>query len=139
MDAHRLSVWILISSQGTSLWVIVAELPGPPVQVVIVSLTTKRADSDTTVVLRSGDHPFIKHDTIISYSDARQISKNDLIDRIERKFFGISEIFAEDKLKIIQRGLLISPHTPKEIKSLCRVAFKEMSSSEESATDNTLN
>lgn len=108
---------------GGHLCVVVAELPGPPVQVVFVSLTSKKIDSDTTVILQSGDHSFIKKDTVISYSDTRQITKDVLIDRIKQKYFGTNDVFDEDKLKIIQDGLLKSPYTPNGIKNQCKKVF----------------
>jgi hypothetical protein len=38
---------------------------------VCVSVTTKRPYSDTTGGLSAGDHPFIKHESVIHYADAR--------------------------------------------------------------------
>jgi hypothetical protein len=106
------------------LWLVVAELFDSPTKIVIVNLTTKREGSDTTVILKLGDHPFVKHDTVVNYSDARIFSKDDLIAKIERKFFSTDKIFAENILRTIQQGLLISPYTPKGIKESCRAIFQ---------------
>jgi hypothetical protein len=105
------------------LWVVIGELPGPPEKVIVVSLSSKKAESDTTVVLCEGDHPFIKRETILSYKDARIFDKKDLVDRIERRFFEVNERFPEDKVKIMQQGILASPFTPNEIKSICKKLF----------------
>lgn len=113
------------------LWVVIVELPGQPEKVVAVSLTSKRPDSDTTVVLQSGDHRFIKHDTVVYYADARLFSKSDLISRIELRLFEPDEAFSEEKVKIIQRGLFASPFTPRDIKNLCAVAIGQ----DQSTTD----
>ena len=102
---------------------VVAELAGPPEQVVVVSLTTKRSGSDETVILTLGDHPFIKHDTAINYQDTRRFDKADLLDRINRRFFEPGQSFSDDKIIIIQQGLLRSPHTPNDIKSDCASIF----------------
>ena len=104
------------------LRVVIAELPGSPTQVLVVYLTTKKENSDTTVVLKSGDHNFIKHDTVVSYADSRIFDKDDLIDRIERKLFKPDKPFDIEKVRIMQRGLLDSPYTPKAIKDLYRKA-----------------
>ncbi len=101
------------------MYVVIAKLAGPPEHVIVVSLTTKRSGSDETVVLTTGDHPFITHDTAINYSDSREFLKSDLVDRINQKFFKPSKTFSNDKVKIIQQGLLSSPHTPNDIKSQC--------------------
>lgn len=98
---------------------VIAELLGPPERVIVVSLTSKRAGSDETVILTAGDHPFITHDTAINYQDSRLFLKADLLDRINKKFFEPGVSFPSDKIKIIQRGLLVSPYTPNDIKSAC--------------------
>lgn len=110
------------------LWFVIAELPGPPEQVVVVKLTSKREGSDTTVVFHSGDHRFIKHDSVISYYDARIFSKDDLVNRIEQKLFEEDDPFPKDKLTVIQQGLLRSPFTEKDIKEACREVFGQESS-----------
>lgn len=53
---------------NTHLWV-VATPPDP--DCILVSLTTLRFDRDQTVVLHAGDHPFVRHQTVVLYSDAR--------------------------------------------------------------------
>lgn len=116
---------------GGHLWLVVAELPNSPIQLVIVNLTTRKSESDTTVILKTGDHPFVKHETVINYSDARLISKPDLITRIEEKFFATDQIFADEILRIIQQGLLNSPYTPKGIKESCRSRFANDTSSKD--------
>lgn len=101
------------------LWVIVAILPGPPERAVTVNITTKRQGSDLTVTLKSGDHDFIKHDTVVNYSDARTFAKTDLIDRIEKRLFEQRNPFDQEILGAIQEGLFASPFTPKNIKNSC--------------------
>jgi hypothetical protein len=52
------------------LWIILTE-PHPESHLcVIVSVTTLRNNQDQTVLLRKGEHPFIRHDSVISYRDA---------------------------------------------------------------------
>jgi hypothetical protein len=53
------------------LWVTLTEPEGNPPQVVLVNLTSFRLDADATVILTPGDHPFIRHKTVINYSDAK--------------------------------------------------------------------
>ena len=52
------------------LWMIFTQ-PDPQIyECVIVSVTTLRDSKDQTVILRTGDHPFIRHDSTIFYGDA---------------------------------------------------------------------
>lgn len=48
------------------LWIVIT--PPSEGEVVTVSLTTRRKNSETIVVLRKGDHPFIEHESVIAYS-----------------------------------------------------------------------
>ncbi len=54
------------------LYVVVSD-PRQP-EVVIVNVTTKRRFSDGSCDLRAGDHPFIQHDSCISYAHAEVIA-----------------------------------------------------------------
>ena len=52
------------------LWIVVTQ-PDPQTHLcVIVSVTTLRNSKDQTIILRPGDHPFIRHDSAIFYGDA---------------------------------------------------------------------
>ena len=46
----------------------------PLLDVVIVNVTTKRRLSDASCEFRAGDHPFIQHDSCISYAHAEVIA-----------------------------------------------------------------
>ena len=106
------------------LWVVVFELPGLPKRVVAVSLTTKRKGSDTTVILGPNDHKFIIRETVVSFADARIFDRNNLVDRIKKKFFGINDPFDDDITKRLQEGLILSPFTPRGIKEICVKVFE---------------
>ena len=52
------------------LWIVVTQ-PDPQTHLcAIVSVTTLRNSKDQPVILRRGDHPFIRHDSTIFYGDA---------------------------------------------------------------------
>lgn len=54
-------------------WVVISN-PTPDGDVILVNLTTKREDSDTTCILTVGDHPRVRHDTVVSYIDSKLVS-----------------------------------------------------------------
>ena len=64
------------------LWVILWGPGGPADAYLAVMLTTLRAHSDRTCVLRPGDHPFIQHDTVVSYRDVLRLTGEKLAERI---------------------------------------------------------
>lgn len=57
-------------TQTPHLWIIITD-PNPESNLcAIVSVTTLRNGKDQTVILKVGDHPFIRHESTISYGDA---------------------------------------------------------------------
>lgn len=48
-------------------------------QILIVNFTTKRADSDLACVVNKGEHPFVRHETVVSYRGAKVVSATELI------------------------------------------------------------
>lgn len=107
------------------LWVVLTKPDGAPLQIIIVNLTTKRETSDLTVVLDRGDHPFIKHPTVVNYSDARFVEVSLLEQAVNRRYFRQHSPFTPAVLKKIQQGLLKSPFTPLKIKHYCKSKFQE--------------
>ena len=59
------------------LWAVITN-PDQDDNVVIVNLTTRQPHSDDTVVLSRGEHPFVRHETVISYQDARLVKTSAL-------------------------------------------------------------
>lgn len=53
-------------------------------EVLWVSVTTQRDNSDTSCILRAGDHPFIKNDSVVNYRDADRKSADNLKEGIKR-------------------------------------------------------
>jgi hypothetical protein len=109
-----------IGATKDHLYIIITEPMGVPPETVIVNITTKQADSDTTVILSVGDHPYLKHDSVISYADATKAPAEKLEDAVNCGFFDSSNKFEESIVKKIQEGLLKSKRTPKDIKKYCR-------------------
>ena len=61
---------------------VVLTYPNDEDQVLVVSLTSLKSKSDTTVVLQAGDHPFIRHDTVVEYRKATATSARILAQRL---------------------------------------------------------
>jgi hypothetical protein len=107
--------------QETShLWVIITE-PDVAGDAVMVNLTTQRPHSDVTVVLQPGDHSFIRHPTVVNYSDARLVNTPQLDAAINAGICRQLDPVTPAVLKRIQTGLLLSPLTPNKIKTEYRV------------------
>jgi mRNA-degrading endonuclease toxin of MazEF toxin-antitoxin module len=100
------------------LWVVITQpLAG---EVAVVSITTKRARSETLVTLRSGGHPFIQHDSVVAYAYAA-IQQVEAIERALESGRAIRrEPLAPELLARVQAGLLDSDRTPNQVRAYCR-------------------
>jgi len=89
-------------------------------QVVIVSVTTERSRSETLVRLKAGDHPFITHNSVISYAYSRIID----VEEIERTVkSGMAKPRADASpalLKRVQDGLTESDRTRNDVRMFYR-------------------
>lgn len=48
------------------------------------NVTSKHSNSDTSCVLQQGDHPFIRHDSVINYKKAREVDPVVIQNQINR-------------------------------------------------------
>lgn len=63
----------LIGGHGLTphLWIVLTQPSGDPARVLIASCTFRKPWSDDTILLHRGDHPFIRHETVIAYTEIR--------------------------------------------------------------------
>lgn len=99
------------------LCIVIAEPSGIGDDVVVLYLTSRKLHSDTTVILTPKDHPFIKHETVISYADARIMTRESVMRRVAERDFQPHEPFRNDVYRVILKGLLDSPRTPRDTKA----------------------
>ena len=60
--------------EGGHLWVVISDPEGyPQDDVVIVNLTTDQAWKDRSCVLHPGEHPYIKHQTLVYYRETARV------------------------------------------------------------------
>jgi hypothetical protein len=101
--------------QNKHLFIIITSREPNTNNVIIVGLETNRGRSDTTVILRQGDHPFIQHETSVRYSGAKIVSADTLIQLVDRGIAIPKDPCSPKLLERIRQGLLRSPHTTNEI------------------------
>ncbi len=111
------------SRSSRHLFIVLTSPDGEPPVVVMVNITTKRGLSDRTVILRPGDHSFIKHESVIAFehADMFELSKleNGLNNGLLRKYPDVSDAL----FTMVKNGLLKSSRTPQHIKNYCRPRF----------------
>jgi len=109
------------------MWVVISEKGN---EVVIVNFNSRKRWSDETVILASEDHPYINRSTVVTYADARRVSKEKLIELFqqgERELTGSAKLLSPHAdcsaklLRKIKEGVNESEFTPLEIKEFCEI------------------
>ena len=108
------------------LWIVLT-IPDQDNKAVCVNVTSKRDDSDETLVLKPGDHPFITKESVVHYEDARVMDLtlvNQLLARGSDRFVCEQrECCTYAILDRVRAGLLQSKRTPTGIKRHCKDAW----------------
>jgi hypothetical protein len=86
----------------------------------MVGVTTLRNSKDQTVILRVGDHPFIRHDSTIFYGDAMIVDVRRLEAEIAAGLALVREQCPPATLKFVQDGVAASPFTRPKVLRFCR-------------------
>lgn len=101
---------------GSHLWIILSR-PNADNEVIIAYLTSRRAHSDLTVVLKEGDHRFVRRETAVAFADARIVRLRRIEARVGDGTCPTHDRLSSEILSRIQDGLIQSDLTPKKIKS----------------------
>ncbi len=102
------------------LWIVITQ-PDPETNLcAIVSVTTLRNSKDQTVVLRKGDHAFIRHDSSILYGDAMIVDATRVEAEIAAGLAVAREKCPAAVLKLVQDGVRASPFTRAKVLRFCR-------------------
>ena len=88
--------------------------------VIVVSVSTIYRFADRTVILRPGDHPWVKHESYIAYNFARLKKLAEIEARIARLPGMTKDPCTEALLKRVQGGLLESEQTENGVKHFFR-------------------
>ena len=105
------------------LWIVLTDPEDNPPQVVVVNLTSLRPGADLTVALNRGDHPFVRHETVVFFGDARFAEARSLDKAVGVALASRLDAVSVELLQRVQEGLLASDETPRRIKEYCRTRF----------------
>jgi len=110
--------------QDPHLWLVLTDLPKPNGLVVAVMVCTQTKFTDTTLILKEGDHPFIRHDTSVQYTSARYLQVFYIIREMGLGRCHLRPDMSKELLKRVQKGLIESPSTVTAIRDYCEKCFK---------------
>jgi hypothetical protein len=93
------------------LSIVVVDVPVTQ-EILVVSVTTYNDEKDPTCLLKVGDHPFIRHESCISYRNARRVSHVALQALIDHGRLISHERMCSSVLERIISGLDVSTSIP---------------------------
>lgn len=82
--------------------------------ILIVNLTSRGERSDQTVILNVGDHPWVRHPSVVFYGQAQPQKVSDIERRLQSGFWRSHTPMSGSILQRIQDGILRSRQTPRE-------------------------
>jgi hypothetical protein len=103
------------------LWFIISYPKISPEEIVIVNLTTwqdNRIGQDASCILETGEHPFIKHKSFIKYSEAKIVTKKQLIKLFNAGLVESHKGLDQDTLRKILCGAADSHFLKLQIKKI---------------------
>jgi|ERR1019366_1845646 hypothetical protein len=103
------------NAEGAHLWVVITIPDGTGV-VLIVNFTSHRPSCDESCVVEVGEHPFVKHKTVVAYEKARSCDPK--VQAMFKSNASRRDPVSADLLKRIQEGALKSDLTVKKYQKL---------------------
>lgn len=101
------------------LYVVIAVIDAS--EVLFVNITSKKQNSDRSCELTKGDHPFITHESVINYADAKKAQINMLESAIKNNIMKSHQPVSPELLGRILNGALESPLFPEGMKKYIRL------------------
>jgi hypothetical protein len=104
------------------LWIVLTR-PDAKGEGICVNITSE--DEDHTTELTVGDHPFVKHPSVVRYRNASSMNLQKIEDVIQGKLQLVGMVCkghhpsSAALLERVKEGLLKSPHTLKKFKLRC--------------------
>jgi hypothetical protein len=100
--------------ENLHLWIIVT--PPSEGEVVTVCLVSAHKRSERLVVLNVGDHPFVRHESVIAYHYSRIRATSDIESALATGAAKRREPVSDNILKKIQAGVIDSDFTPNGVR-----------------------
>lgn len=99
---------------------VVATPPAADGCFVSVSVTTRRKNSENLVILQPGDHPFLRHESVVAYRFSEIAWVETVEAAIESGEARKREPLAANVLRRLQEGLIESEFTPNGVRNFAK-------------------
>ncbi len=105
------------------VWFVLTDPVGMPGKVVAVMIQSAKPYTDSTVLLEHGDHPFIRHQTSVSFGQATFFTLEKLQRYFQKGMCHLLQDMSAALLDKVRKGLLASARTPHSIRAYCQSQF----------------
>jgi hypothetical protein len=102
------------------LWIVITAIEDGSGLLAVVSITTLRHNADQTLILRRGDHPFIRHDSVVHFADARLVELKTIEGNVAAKHITPHEPCSAKLIREVQDGALGCDLTPQKVFNFCK-------------------
>ncbi len=116
---------------GKHLWFVISDPNRNSGSVVIVNMTTRRPGSDSSCVLRPGDHPGVDHESTINYLKARNVPIANILAGQKRRpdCIMFAQKASTELVSRILEGALRSDYASSECRRIASSELRELLSS----------
>lgn len=102
---------------------IIASVPDQAGFVIVVSVSTVYRFADKTVLIQAGEHPWLRHESFVSYNFAKLQRSSEIEARLVKLPKMIKAACSKELLKRIQAGILESEQTENGVKYFYREVY----------------
>ena len=85
------------------LWMVISDPSLDAEQVVVVCFLTAQDHYDQSCIVRSGEHPFVKHDTCVNYPAAKVTSDSKLNEHVAKGTLRLKTPLSQNLLERIRQ------------------------------------
>lgn len=100
-----------VARRDGHLWVVITE-PSPRNYIALVNLTTRRPPCDDSCIVTVGEHPFVRHESVVAYRHARMIDSDLLASQVQHQPASLALV------RRMQEGALVSDYTADKVKAV---------------------
>jgi hypothetical protein len=110
---------------GNHLWIVISSATADG-RIGVVSVTTYRPpDSDSTCVIREGEHPFIRHDSCVYYRRAELVALEPIASAKRDGSLRQSTSLSRELLRRVQEGAIASRFVSRALKDAVAVSIAD--------------
>ena len=106
------------TSGGCHLWIVISDPQRNPHEIIAVNLTSQRSWQDQSCIVLRGEHPFVRHESVVFYAEAKQTTAAQLEANFAKNLIQWLDPVPPELLRRIRDGARISARLPIGLKAI---------------------